>query len=195
MRGARETELLVDRGVSPYPSGRRIIIRWPDGAAPRWDKCEWDWSYSPEIAERAIREGAVTKGSTTAQALFNYERTGYTGPICSRRDLPPTLVLRGWTRDGEGYFALRVYHHSRYGRREASHADTDSDTGIFPLSVGATHSGETVEMSCVVPLIVFPAHATRVCDGRGLVTPPRPDRATRPPRRIQNGTVTGARDA
>ena len=61
---------------------------------------------------------------------------------------------------------LRVYHHSRYGRREASHADTDSDTSIFPLSVGATHSGETVEMSCVVPLIVFPAYAIRVRMGR-----------------------------
>ena len=166
MRGARETELLVDRGVSPYPSGRRIIIRWPDGAAPRWDKCEWDWSYLPEIAERAIREGVVTKGSTTAQSLFNYERTGYTGPICSRRDLPSTLLLRGWMRDGEGYFALRVYHHSRYGRREASHADTDSDTGIFPLSVGATHSGETVEMSRVVPSFVFSAPAIRVRMGR-----------------------------
>ena len=84
--------------------------------------------------------------------------------------------------DGEGYFVLRVYHHSRYGRREASHADTDSDTSIFPLSFGATHSGETVEMSRVVPSIVFPAHAIRVGDGRRLVTPPHPDRATQPPR-------------
>ena len=74
--------------------------------------------------------------------------------------------MRGWTRDGEGYFALRVYHHSRYGRREASHADTDSDTGIFPLSFGATHSGETVEMSRVVPLNVFTAPAVRVGTGR-----------------------------
>ena len=57
-------------------------------------------SYLPEIAERAIREGAVTKGSTTAQSLFNYERTGYTGPNRSQRDLPPTLLLREWTRDG-----------------------------------------------------------------------------------------------
>ena len=102
MRGALETELLVDWGVSPYPSGRRIIIRWPDGAAPRWDKCEWDWSYLPEIAERASREGAVTQGSTTAQSLFNYERTGYTGPNRSRRDLPSMLLCvdgRGTAKD------------------------------------------------------------------------------------------------
>jgi hypothetical protein len=90
----------------------------------------------------------------------------------------------------EGYFALRVYHHSRYGRREASHADTDSDTSIFPLSVGATHSGETVEMSRVVPSCVFPAHATRVCDGRRLVVPRRPDRATRPPLSGGTGRLT-----
>ena len=89
--------------------------------------------------------------------------------------LPPPL-------EGGGYFALRVYHHSRYGRREASHADTDSDTGIFPLSVGATHSGETVETSRVVPSFVFKAHAMKVWEGRRLVVPRRPDRATRPPR-------------
>ena len=72
----------------------------------------------------------------------------------------------GTPLSGEGYFELRVYHHSRYGRREASHADTDSDTGIFPLSFGATHSGETVEMSRVVPSFVFPAPAIRVRMGR-----------------------------
>ena len=60
----------------------------------------WPHRHAPEIAERAIREGAVTKGSTTAQSLFNYERTGYTEPHRSQRDPPPTLVLREWTRDG-----------------------------------------------------------------------------------------------
>ena len=39
-----------------------------------------------------IREGAVANGSTMAQSLFNYERTGYTGPNCSQRD-PPLLLL------------------------------------------------------------------------------------------------------
>ena len=53
-------------------------------------------------SERAIREGAVTKGSTTAQSLFNYERTGYTGPNRSRRDLPPMFLRvdgRGSAKD------------------------------------------------------------------------------------------------
>ena len=62
----------------------------------------FDWSYLPEIAERAIREGVVTKGSTTAQSLFNYERTGYTGPNRSRRDLPPMFLRvdgRGSAKD------------------------------------------------------------------------------------------------
>ena len=45
-----------------------------------------------KFAERAIREGAVTKGSTTAQSLFNYERTGYTGPNRSHRD-PPSMFF------------------------------------------------------------------------------------------------------
>ena len=112
--------ILAQRTLRPAEAvvnpNTNLLIRQGGGAAPRWDKCEWDWSYLPEIAGWAIRERAVTQGSTTAQSLFNYERTGYTGPNCSRRDLPSTLLLRGWMRDGEGYFALRVYHHPRYGR-------------------------------------------------------------------------------
>ena len=78
-------------------------------------------------------------------------------------------------------------------RSQISSSFGSSATPLFPLDSFFEHMRHRCIQNSLLPVpieyilvqrVLRPAEAveTGVCDGRGLVTPPRPDRATRPPR-------------